>query len=90
MPYTVEVYKRDRRVKRGTGERLVRKTDHSTDDLKTLKHLYSTTWLASDGYRCEFHETFVTKRNLVTGLPFTERYDTPNFCSPSSESYWSM
>jgi hypothetical protein len=26
----------------------------------------------------------------VTGETFQERYDTPYFCSPSSESYWSM
>ena len=88
MPYTVEVYKTDKRCK--SGERLVRKTDHSTNDLKTLEHLYKTTWFAKDGYRCEFHETFVTKTNLLSGLPFTERYDTPNSCSPSSETYWSM
>ena len=29
MPYTVEVWKKDRRVKKGTGERLVKKVDHS-------------------------------------------------------------
>ena len=90
MPYTVEVWKKDRRVKKGTGERLVKKVDHSTDDLATLKHLYQTTWFAKDGYRCEFHKTYVDRINLMSGLPFQERYDTPHFCSPSSESYWSM
>lgn len=90
MPYTVEVYKKDRRIRKGTGERLVRKTDHSTDDLNTLKHLYETTWFAREGYRMEYHKTFVERINLLSGLPFTERYDTPYFCSPSSESYWSM
>ena len=24
------------------------------------------------------------------GKEYQERYDTPRFCSPSSESYWSM
>jgi hypothetical protein len=24
------------------------------------------------------------------GAEFKERYDTPYYCSPSSESYWSM
>jgi len=38
----------------------------------------------------ELHETFVTKRNLMGGKEFTERYDTPYYCSPASESYWSM
>ena len=35
-------------------------------------------------------ETFVTKTNLMGGKEFTERYDTPYYCSPASESYWSM
>ena len=35
-------------------------------------------------------ETYVTKTNLMGGKEFTERYDTPIYCSPSSESYWSM
>lgn len=87
MPYTVEVYKKDRRTKQG--ERMVRKADHSTDDLNTLKHLYETTWFASESYRMEYHRTFVERINLLSGLPFTERYDTPYSCSPSSETYWS-
>jgi hypothetical protein len=32
----------------------------------------------------------VKKHNLMGGGEFTERYDTPHFCSPASESYWSM
>lgn len=88
MDYTVEVYKKDARTKKG--ERLVKKTDHTGADRATLKHLYETTWFARDGYRFEIHETYVTKRNLMGGKEFTERYDTPYYCSPSSESYWSM
>jgi hypothetical protein len=42
------------------------------------------------GIIIELHETFVTKTNLMGGREFTERYDTPHFCSPASESYWSM
>ena len=86
--YTVEVYKQDRRTKSGVRKVLTR--DHTDIDLKTLRHLYRTTWLASDGYRCEFHETYVTRTNLQTGKEFKERYDTPYYCSPSSETYWSM
>jgi hypothetical protein len=41
------------------------------------------------GYVVEVHETFVTRKNLVGGKEFQERYDTPYYCSPSSESYWS-
>lgn len=88
MNYTVEVYKRDARTK--VGERMVRKVDHQGVDAETLKHLYETTWFASEGYRFEIHETFVTRKNLMGGAEYQERYDTPRFCSPSSESYWSM
>jgi hypothetical protein len=40
-------------------------------------------------YRMELHETYVTRRNMMTGAEFQERYDTPYYCSPSSETYWS-
>jgi hypothetical protein len=32
----------------------------------------------------------VTRKNLMTGLEYEEDVNTPNFCSPSSESFWSM
>jgi hypothetical protein len=32
----------------------------------------------------------VTRVNLMTGLEYQERADTPSYCSPASESYWSM
>jgi hypothetical protein len=27
---------------------------------------------------------------MMGGAEFKERYDTPYYCSPSSETYWSM
>jgi hypothetical protein len=42
------------------------------------------------GFIVEVFETYVTEKNLMTGKEFKERYDTPYFCSPSSESFWSM
>ena len=86
--YTVEVYKRDRRVK--SGERMVLKQDYDTDNLSMLEHSVKHTWLKRDGYRYEIHETFVTRKNMMSGQEYQERYDTPRYCSPSSESYWSM
>lgn len=86
--YTVEVYKRDARTKKG--ERLVHKSDYDTTNLSMLEHTVKHTWRASQGFRYEIHETWVTKYNLMGGGKFTERYDTPYFCSPSSETYWSM
>lgn len=32
----------------------------------------------------------VTRVNNMTGAEFQERADTPYYCSPSSETYWSM
>ena len=34
--------------------------------------------------------TMVEKTNMMTGKKFLERENTPYYCSPSSESYWSM
>ena len=88
MMYTVEIYKRDARTRKG--ERLVSKTDYDVTEHTMLEHTVKHTYRASQGYRYEIHETMVTKHNLMGGAEFTERYDTPHFCSPASESYWSM
>ena len=88
MMYTVEIYKRDARTK--AGERLVSKTDYDVTEQTMLEHTVKHTYRASQGYRYEIHETYVTKTNLMGGKEFTERYDTPYYCSPASESYWSM
>ena len=34
--------------------------------------------------------TKVERTNIMTGKKFLEDVDTPYFCSPSSETYWSM
>ena len=88
MEYTVEVYKIDRRVK--SGERLVKKYDVVPHNLVVLEHDCSKEYPASKGYLYAIHETYVTRKNLISEEEFTERYDTPSFCSPSSEAYWSM
>jgi hypothetical protein len=83
--YTVEIYKADRRIK--AGERLVEKRDFdpvTRDYIDTVVEK-----LSGKGIIIKLHETFVTKTNLMGGKEFTERYDTPYFCSPASESYWS-
>ena len=86
--YTVEIYKKDARKK--SGERLFAKTDYETTNLADLELLIKHTWKASKGFRYAIHETMVTKKNLMGGGEFQERYDTPYYCSPASESYWSM
>ena len=84
--YTVEIYRADKRTK--AGERLVLKKDYDTNNRSTLEKSVKDHLAANERY--EIHETFVTRTSLVGGQEFQERYDTPYYCSPSSETYWSM
>lgn len=81
--YTVEVYKLDKRRKDGMV--LSYKTDYTDVTLDQLERMYPV----QPRYVRFFKETWVEKKNLMTGLYYKERYDTPIYCSPSSESYWS-
>lgn len=84
--YTVEIYKADRRVK--GGRRFVRKVD-----LTPVSEEYAQLVAEQQrrlGFDVDLYETYVTKKNLMTGEEYQERYDTPWSCSPSTESYWSM
>jgi len=91
--FTIEIYKRDARRK--SGEHMVEKYDLSVvvsrksadAHVALISH---STYSDRKGYRVELHETYVTRKNILSGDEFQERYDTPSFCSPSSESYWSM
>jgi hypothetical protein len=84
--YTIELYKADRRVKEG--RRLVQKSDFDPVTRDYIQTVVEDK--IAQGFLVLVHETFVTKKNLIGGKEFTERYDTPSFCSPASESYWSM
>ena len=93
--FTIEVYKADKRIKKDArhgkdkkGLRFVDVIDFSPstrDYISTVAKRYQ-----EDGYFAQVFETYVVKKNLLSGQEFAERYDTPYFCSPSSESYWSM
>ena len=86
VEYTLELYKSDKRVK--GGKRLVTKEEFAPVTRAYIKAVIeSKTKL---GFIVEARETWVTKRNMMTGKTYQERYDTPYFCSPSSESFWSM
>ena len=84
--YTVEIYRKDLRKK--TGERLVLKKDYDTLNRSTLEKSVKDHLGRNERY--EIHETWVTRTSLMGGKEFKERYDTPYYCSPSSETYWSM
>ena len=84
--YTLEIYKSDKRTKEG--RRLVAKEDFAPTTEAYINAV-------ADGKRklgfiVEVFETWVEKKNLMTGKVFLEKYDTPYYCSPSSESYFSM
>lgn len=83
--YTLEIYKTDRRTKEG--RRLVAKEDFApcTKD-------YIDTVVAGKrgfGFIVEVFETYVVRKSAMDGREFEERYDTPYYCSPRSETYWS-
>lgn len=43
--------------------------------------------------KSDFHaniEKTVRRTNLISGLEYDEPVNTPNYCSPASETYWSM
>jgi hypothetical protein len=84
--YTLEIYKSDKRTKEG--RRLVAKQDFAPVTPDYIKAVAAGK--RKLGFIVEVYETFVTKTNLIGGKEFQERYDTPYYCSPSSESYWSM
>jgi len=84
--YTLELYRADKRTKEGRRLVAVQDFDESTEAYinavaEGKRRL---------GFIVEVHETYVTRTNMMGGREYRERYDTPNFCSPSSESYWSM
>ena len=46
--------------------------------------------IAEAGYFHKSLEKSVTKKNMMSGKEFVEKVNTPYYCSPSSETYWSM
>ena len=85
--YTVEVYKIDGRYHKG--ERLLDKIEYQNINREDLVKLCKKNYPKDSKYRFEIFETWVVKKNLLSGVEFKERYDTPYYCSPSSETYWS-
>lgn len=87
--YTLEIYKADKRTKEG--RRL-----YAKEDFAPVTEAYINAVAEGKrklGFIVDVYETYVTKKSLDVGYgsrEFQERYDTPYYCSPSSESYWSM
>ena len=46
--------------------------------------------MSYDEHRAAFPPKMVKRVNFMSGKTYMESDDTPNCCSPSSETYWSM
>ena len=93
--FTVELYKADQRIKRDerygrnrAGLRFVEIRDFAPVTKDYIASVVDN--FREGGFVVEVFETYVTRKNMMSGLEYQERYDTPSFCSPSSESFWSM
>lgn len=93
--YTIELYKPDRRIKKDerygknkVGLRFIEAIDFAAATKDYIESVAEGN--RASGYVVEVFETYVIKKNLMGGAEFKERYDTPYYCSPSSETYWSM
>ena len=93
--FTVELYKADQRIKRDerygrnrAGLRFVEIRDFAPVTKDYISSVVDN--FREGGFVVEVFETYVTRKNMMSGLEYQERYDTPNFCSPGSESFWSM
>ena len=83
--YTLELYKSDKRVKEG--KRLIKKEDFAPSTVDYINAVAESK--RKLGFIVEVFKTYTVKKNVMTGKYYDERYDTPYFCSPSSESFWS-
>lgn len=84
--YTIERYKID--LRRKDGLRLLDKIDYTPSSIESMESAIKN--MEDDGFIINYFPTYTTEKNLITGELYQERYDTPSFCSPSSESFWSM
>lgn len=62
---------------RATRTRLCRKAGWGVDQLSIVDTRH-------------YKPKMVTRTNLMTGQEYQEDVNTPRFCSPASESFWSM
>jgi hypothetical protein len=93
--YTVELYKADKRIKKDArygrnkaGLRFVEVRDFAPVTKDFIECEADS--IRKQGYVVKVFETFVTQVNIQSNKEFRERYDTPYYCSPSSETYWSI
>ena len=95
VEYTIELYKADKRIKRDerygknkAGLRFVEVLDYAPSTSHFIEQIAKD--FREAGFVAKVFESYITKKNMMTGTEFKERYDTPYSCSPSSETYYSM
>ena len=92
--YTLEIYKADKRVKKADryGKSKPGLRFYQVMDFDPVTKDYIETVAEQKrklGFVVEVFETYITRKNLIGGKKYQERYDTPYYCSPSSETFWS-
>lgn len=63
---------------------------HMTRLIKSGKFTEDQIAVAEYTYFRDHIEQIVQRTHLLNGQPIFERINTPYYCSPSSETYWSM
>jgi type I restriction-modification system DNA methylase subunit len=91
--WVLRVYKRDLRCK--AGERQVneyRYNDWTQAQMaEETRDLRNTLYRAEQGWRLEFHASWVKVRNIMTGQDVQIRAeDQGGVCDPSQERFWTM
>ena len=89
--YTIKIFKFDKRCKDGT--KFVGRYQYSDKTFENMeaeiKDLTSKLYPASK-FCFELHETWIVRKNFMTGKEYKEHFETAHCCSPSNETFWSM
>lgn len=92
MIYTLKIYRLDKRCK--TGERFVKSYEYDRKDTDSMdrevNELHLNCGYPRSQYRIEYAEKYITVKSLMSGQEVQIARDTPYYCRPDSESYWSM
>lgn len=63
---------------------------HMTRLVKSGKYALDEIAVCDYDYFRDYVEQIVVRHHLLNGVPLFERVNVPHYCSPSSETYWSM
>ena len=63
---------------------------HMTRLVKSGKYTFDQLSVTDYDYFHDYVEQIVVRNHLLNGQPLFERINLPFYCSPSSETYWSM